>query len=76
MQPVTLNPNDTVSSLREIERASHMNDLAEIAQAFSISGTFSATNTLNLTSPTVANVAAFLATLLEAMQKGGVNRTT
>jgi hypothetical protein len=76
MRPVTINPQDPPSALNEIMRASHEADLTEIAQAFTISGTYTQTTTLNLTSPTVANVAAFLATLIAAMQRGGINRTT
>jgi hypothetical protein len=76
MRPVTLNPSDPQSALREIETASHENDLVEIAQNFSSTGTLTPTYSINLASPTAANVAAVLATLLEVMQKGGLNRTT
>jgi hypothetical protein len=39
MRPVTLNPGDPVSSLREIERASHEGDIVELAQNFSVGNT-------------------------------------
>lgn len=76
MRPVTINPNNVAASLDEIQRASHENDLVEIAQNFSMSGTFTPTYVLNLSSPSAANVAAVLATLIQVFQKGGLNRTT
>jgi hypothetical protein len=76
MRPVTLNPQNPQSALAEIQRASHENDLAEIAQSFSIIGTVTPTTALNVTSPTLANIANFVATLVQAMQRGGINRTT
>lgn len=36
MRPVTLNPHNVTAALAEIDRASHENDLAEIAQNFKI----------------------------------------
>lgn len=60
----------------EIFRASNENDTIDIANAFTIKGTFTATRTLNVTAPTLANVAAVLATLLQDMQRGGTNRNT
>lgn len=75
MRPVTLNPSDLQGSLREIERASHESDLTEIGKAFSITGTFTPTFTLNVTSPTLANIANVIATLLDTIQKGGTTRT-
>ncbi len=76
MRPVTLNPGNIQASFNEIEAASHEGDTVEIAQNFSFTGTPVTTLNLNLTAPTAANVAAVLATLLEIMQKGGINRTT
>lgn len=75
MRRVTINPHDFVSSLREIMTASSENDLLDLAQAFTISGAFTPTTTLNLTSPTAANIAAVLATLITYAQRGGVNRS-
>ena len=76
MRPVTVNPFNVQQSLREIERASREGDTTEMAQNFSFTGTVNDTFTLNLTAPTLANTAAVLATLLQLMQKGGLNRTT
>lgn len=76
MRPVTLNPDNVKASLIELERASHESDLTEIAQNFTLSGTLTPTYTLNLAAPTAANIAAVLGTLILAMQKGGINRTT
>lgn len=47
MRPVTINPHNTIAALAEIERASHENDLAEIAQNFSIGNAPGAQRTLN-----------------------------
>jgi len=76
MRPVTLSINNIPASLTEIEAASHENDLLEIAQNFTFTGTPTTTLNLNITAPTLANVVAVLATLLEICQKGGLNRTT
>jgi hypothetical protein len=76
MRPVTLNPNNIQASFNELEAASHEGDTVEIAQNFSTTGVLTPTLILNLSAPTAANVAAVLATLLEIMQKGGINRTT
>lgn len=76
MRPVTVNSSDIKSALEEIQRASHENDTVEIAQNFILSGTLTPTYTLNLAAPTAANIAAVLGTLILALQKGGINRTT
>lgn len=47
MRPVTLNPHDPVSALREIQRASHEADLVEIAQNFSVGNAPAAQRVLN-----------------------------
>jgi hypothetical protein len=75
MQPVTINPSNVQEALRELMRASQVNDVVDISQNFSLSGTLTDTTTLNLSAPTAANVAAVLGTLLTIMQKGGINRT-
>lgn len=59
-----------------IFKASRDADLVDIAQAFSITGNFTETRVLNVTSPTTANIAAVLATFLRDCQRGGQNRTT
>ena len=77
MRPVTINPHDAVASLRELERASHEADLVEIAQNFSADNpSFTRTYQVNTTTPTAANLALVLATLISVMQKGGLSRTT
>lgn len=76
MRPVTLNNANVTESLNEIGRASQENDVCTIAQNFSTTGTLTQTTDLNLSSPSLANLAAVLGTLLEIMQKGAINRTT
>lgn len=75
MRPVTIDPNNPKSALIEIQRASQENDIVPLGQNFTLSGTLTQTTTLNLSSPTVANLAAVLGTLLNMLQKGGTNRT-
>jgi hypothetical protein len=60
----------------EIFAASNENDTVDIANAFTVSGTFTATRKLNVTAPTLANVVAVLATLIQDMQRAGTNRNT
>ena len=75
MRPVTISDKkNTAAALNEIERASHENDIVDIAQAFTVSG-FTQTLVLNSTAPTLANTNAVLATLINLMQKGGLHRT-
>ena len=76
MRPVSINPHNTVAALDELQTASRENDILDISQNFSMSGTLTQTTVLNLTAPSAANVAAVLGTLLEIMQKGNINRTT
>lgn len=59
-----------------IFQASQDGDNVDIGQAFTISGTFTETTTLNVSAPTTANIAAVLATLITYLQRGGTNRTT
>lgn len=56
--------------------ASRDADLVDIAGGYTISGTFTETRTLNVSSPTTANLAAVFATFLLDCQRGGPNRTT
>lgn len=69
-------PMTTQAIFNQIFDASQDNDTIDIANAFTISGTYTATRTLNVTSPTLANIAAVLATLIADLQRGGTNRTT
>ncbi len=75
MRPVTIHIDNVPASLNEIQNASRENDVVEIAQNFSFTGTPTTTTNLNVSAPTVANVAAVLATLIEIMQRGGLSRT-
>ncbi|MGA8529487.1 MAG: hypothetical protein WB622_07215 [Acidobacteriaceae bacterium] len=75
MRRVTINPHDPTSALQEIQTASSENDLVDIANSFTMTGTLTETTNLNLSSPTAANLAAVLGTLLSIMQRGGLNRT-
>jgi hypothetical protein len=63
-----------LGALRQIERAS-LEDATLIADAFAITGTFTETRTLNVTTPTTANIAAVLATFLDDLKKRGAKRT-
>lgn len=60
----------------QIFKASRDADLVDIAQGYTLSGNFTETRILNVTSPTLANIAAVLATFLLDCQRGGPNRTT
>lgn len=64
------------SLFNEIFRASLENDTVDIAQAFSFTGTPTATRNLNVSAPTLANIVAVLATLLQDLQRGGTNKNT
>jgi hypothetical protein len=68
-------PLNVQSIFNEIFRASQDGDIVDIGQAFTITGTFTATRTLNVTSPTLANAVAVLATLISDLQHGGSTKT-
>lgn len=76
MRPVTLYNLNANASFSEIERASHENDVVEIAQNFTFDAAVTQAFQLMVAAPTLANTNAVLATLLQIMQKGGLNRTT
>jgi len=76
MRPVTLNPNNVPSALAEIERASHECDTTEIAQNFTLDAPITEQLQLLTSAPTLANTNLVLATLLQILQRGGLNRTT
>lgn len=69
-------PPELQSTFNEIFRASQDGDIVDIGQAFSITGTYTQTRALNVTSPTLANIAAVLATFLSDLQAGGATKTT
>lgn len=59
-----------MAALREIENASY-EDIAEVSDAFDANSTFTETRTINVTAPSVANLAAVLATFISDMKKRG-----
>lgn len=63
-------------AIREIELASAEVDLLDIANAFTVNGTFTETRELNVTAPSAANIAAVLATFFADCKRGGQHRTT
>ncbi len=80
MRPVTLFQLGTVQdsavqeALREIERASQENDAVLIAQNFTITGAYTDTRTLDVSTATLPDLIAFVATYIADMQRGGANR--
>lgn len=69
-------PNDIQALFNEIIQASQDADVTDIGGAYTITGSFTETRTLNVTAPTTANIAAVLATLILDLQRGGSTRTT
>lgn len=62
-----------MDALREIERASY-EDIAEVADAFAVTGSLTETRTLDVGSPTAANIAAVLGTLLADLKRRGTKK--
>lgn len=62
--------------VRALAQASQENDTIDIASGFTIVGAFTTTRTLNVSTATLANVIALIATLLTDLKAGGANRTT
>lgn len=69
-------PANIQALFNQIVEASQAGDITDIGAAFTIDGDYTPTRTLNVTSPTLANIAAVLATLIADLQRGGTNRTT
>lgn len=69
-------PQNIQNIFNLIFKASRDADVVDIAQGYTITGSFTPTRSLNVTSPTTANIAAVLATLISDFQSGGPNRTT
>lgn len=69
-------PQEIQNVFNEIEKASKEADVIEIGQGFTFNGSFTETRELNVTSPSAANIAAVLATLISDLQRGGANKTT
>lgn len=63
-------------AIREIERASAEVDLLDITNAFTITGAFTETRTLNVGTSTLAETQAFIATFITDCKRGGQHRTT
>lgn len=61
------------AALKEIEMAS-FDDIQTVADAYSITGTLTETRAINVTTPTAANCAAVIATLLNDLKKRGARR--
>lgn len=55
--------------------ASRDADLVDIFSGYTVTGTFTPTRNLNVSSPTLANLAAVLATIISDCTAGGPNRT-
>lgn len=66
----------TRAALQALELASAEVDLTDISNAFTVSGTYTQTRTLNVTTPTLANIAAVLATFIDDCKRGGQYRST
>ncbi len=66
----------TRDALKEIQLASAEWNLADIAAAFTITGAYTETRTLNVGTSTLAQTQAFLATLIEDLKRGGESRST
>lgn len=64
-------------AVSELLRASAEVDMTDIAQGFDVDDpSFTETRTLNVTAPTAANIADFLATFLYDLKRGGKHRST
>lgn len=66
----------TRDALREVELASAEFNLVDIAAAFTITGTYTETRTLDVGVSTLAETQAFIATLIEDLKRGGESRST
>ena len=60
-------------ALNIIETASY-EDIAEVADGYTITGTLTETREINVTTPTAANVANVLATLITDLKRRGQKR--
>lgn len=60
-------------ALKEIERASY-EDIAEVADGYTITGTLTETRDLDVTTPSTANIAAVLGTLITDIKRRGQKR--
>lgn len=63
-------------AIKQIINASAQVDTTDIFAPYTITGTYVETRELNVTSPSLANIAAVLATIIADCQRGGQFRTT
>jgi hypothetical protein len=77
--PPNASPEETqdwiVRSLREVENASVENPIA-VFDSYSSNSTFTTTRQVNVTAPSLANLATVLASLIADMRKRGTKKTT
>ena len=76
MRPVNINPNNLQAAVIELAQASKENDICDVAQNITFDVEPSQTTALTVSAPTLANTNAVLATLIQIMKKGGINRST
>jgi hypothetical protein len=62
--------------VRMLAQASQENDVVDIASAFTITGTYTTTRSLNASTAALADVINVFCTLLADLKAGGQNRTT
>lgn len=78
-QPPAPDPKSRMDFLdvcvRQIAQASQENDVNDIAGAFTITGAFTETRTLDVSTATLSDVIAVVATLLTDLKAGGQHRT-
>lgn len=63
-------------ALKEVELASAEFNILDMANAFTITGAYTETRTLNVGVSTLAQTQAFIATLIDDLKRGGANRST
>jgi hypothetical protein len=67
---------DAKAAILAIIRASAEVDLTDIIAPYTITGDFTETRDLNVTTPSLANIAAVIATFITDCKRGGQFRTT
>lgn len=65
-----------ISAVQELARASADENLVDIGKAYTVTGTFTDTRTLDVSTATLPDVIALLATLIGDLQRGGATRST
>lgn len=65
-----------VGRLHELAEATQQNDPVDLAQSFTITGAFTITRTLDVSTATLPDVIALIATFITDLQRGAINRTT